>query len=131
VKLVESNKVLKLYDGVKPICKYHMFPGAGGQLLHDEDDCPICRPFYDRSSMSPSPRSSPSPQPEVVPRHANSFEPPEVLECPQYQSVLLTGTTDIDHVNAWGGHYDYYGRIRLYDGFIVLVQTLVSGASYY
>lgn len=56
--------------------------------------------------------------------HANAESGP----CHGVQDIIFTGITEERHGNAWC-HYMYYGRLREWDGLIVLVGVPVSSVS--
>ena len=48
--------------------------------------------------------------------------------CTGVQDIVFTGLTEERHGNAWC-HYMYYGRLREWDGLIVLIGVPVSAVS--
>ena len=81
----------------------------GVPLTHDEESCNYCDPVLDAGSSD---------------HHPGSFVPPEP-KCSQYDDVVITGETDFEHAKAWG-EFKFFGRVRSFDGLIVMVRISVS-----
>jgi hypothetical protein len=84
-------------------------------ILHDEDDCTYCEPVESESES----------ESESEPDHVPGTFVPSPQECAKYVDIIITGETDPEHAKAWG-NFRFWGRIRLYDGLIVMVRESVS-----
>ena len=56
--------------------------------------------------------------PEGLPSH----DPHHIPSCPGIIDVLVTGSTDPRHGDAWS-HYTYTGRVRLHDGLVGILRV--------
>jgi hypothetical protein len=80
-------------------------------LYHEEEDCTYCDDDGD--------------DPELNQNYSypGAFRPIS-YDCPKYLDVIIVGETDPEHANAWG-NFRFYGRIRRFDGLIVMVRESV------
>ncbi|KAF5345268.1 hypothetical protein D9757_014426 [Collybiopsis confluens] len=98
----------------------------GPGTFHDKTTCPGCRARQDAlkvlrsddtSSQTPSSLSS-SDDPDLPPYIPS---PSTIPLCTGIRDILVTGSTDPRHANAWG-NWTWKGRVRKWDGLIGLVR---------
>jgi len=93
--------------------QYEMYDSE--PLWHEKDDCNYC--------------DSDDDDPDIDENYSypGAFRPAS-YDCPKYLDIIITGETDIEHARAWG-NYRFYGRIRPFDGLIVMVRESLTPES--
>ncbi|KAJ6544648.1 hypothetical protein DFH09DRAFT_990484 [Mycena vulgaris] len=57
-----------------------------------------------------------------------AHDPDRVSACTGIQDIIFTGATDLRHGQAWN-HFEFYGRLRTWDGLIGILRVSVSAAT--
>jgi hypothetical protein len=102
IKCANKKYEYEAYDPIVPIS-------------HDEDECTYCDPVESDSEFDTE---------DDYDHDPGLFVPP-LQECAKYVDIIITGETDTVHAKAWG-NFKFWGRIRAYDGLIVMVRKSVS-----
>ncbi|KAF7312095.1 hypothetical protein MIND_00221800 [Mycena indigotica] len=105
--------------------------GSPGGPSHDSDSCPSCVAREDLLRQQRS-RATAAAAEKIFSRLGmglTSDDGEDDLEeqerepsCDGIQDIIFTGETDLHHGQAWN-HFEFYGRVRLWDGMIGLLRV--------
>ncbi|KZS93028.1 hypothetical protein SISNIDRAFT_97151 [Sistotremastrum niveocremeum HHB9708] len=104
----EQGDFLRIYDVSEATTHKYYERLPNRPIHHDPDVCPLCQDPSEGESTAEDRESPPG------------YSIPD-MACPGFTDVIVTGETDPDHAQAWGG-FKFIGRVRLYDGLIVLLR---------